>query len=88
MNLHVLQISLTLVFTIAVSGNLSSYLQHASKNFHWHYNFHLVSYASTTIIMYVCLVPIILWSLLKWSIKSAEELDADTTADVEGVRFL
>lgn len=60
-------ISVTLVFTIAISGNVANYLQHANTNYHWKYNFHLVSYAATAICIYVTVVPAALWGLLKWS---------------------
>ncbi|KAK5643974.1 hypothetical protein RI129_007819 [Pyrocoelia pectoralis] len=57
-------ISMTLIFTIAISGNVASYLQHANEQYHWKYNFHLVSYVSTTIVFYVSVIPLILWGLL------------------------
>ncbi|CAK1542772.1 unnamed protein product [Leptosia nina] len=60
-------ISVTLIFTIAVSGNIASYLQNANKTIHWKYDFHLVSYASTAIFCYVWLVPLALWAALKWT---------------------
>lgn len=60
-------IAVTLIFTIAISGNVANYLQHASQPHHWKYDFHLVSYAATAIFLYVTLVPITLWGLLKWS---------------------
>lgn len=68
-------IAVTLIFTIAVSGNLANYLQHANKDFHWHYNFHLVSSASICIMMYICLTPLIIWSVLKYSVTLAESAE-------------
>ncbi|KAB0800141.1 hypothetical protein PPYR_08021 [Photinus pyralis] len=65
-------ISMTLIFTIAISGNVASYLQHANEQYHWKYNFHLVSYASTAIVIYVSIIPLVLWGLLKWTIESSE----------------
>lgn len=63
-----LWISITLVFTIAISGNIANCLQHANNpQYHWKYNFHLVSYAATTIYAYIIIVPLALWGLLKWS---------------------
>nr|XP_023030103.1 protein YIPF1 isoform X2 [Leptinotarsa decemlineata] len=72
-------ISVTLVFTIAISSNIANYLQHANETYHWRYDFHLVSYAATTIFLYVTLVPSILWGLLKWSMQvhNIEGLDED-----------
>ncbi|CAH2055958.1 unnamed protein product, partial [Iphiclides podalirius] len=60
-------ISVTLIFTIAVSGNIANYLQSANKAVHWRYDFHLVSYAATAIVCYVWLVPLALWTALKWT---------------------
>lgn len=54
------------IFSIAISGNLANYLQEASRHFVWRYNFHLVSIAATSIITYVCLMPIGLWAAFKW----------------------
>lgn len=62
-------ISVTLIFTIAISGNIADYFQHANEKHHWKYDFHLVSYAASTIFLYVTLIPSILWGLLKWSIQ-------------------
>jgi len=60
-------ISVTLIFTIAISGNVANYLQHANAQYHWKYDFHLVSYAATAIILYISLIPLLFWILLKWS---------------------
>jgi hypothetical protein len=60
-------ICVTLVFTIAISGNLANYLQAATtRNYHWRYDFHAVTYAATAIFTYAWLVPIALWGVLKW----------------------
>ncbi|PSN35932.1 Protein YIPF1 [Blattella germanica] len=58
-------ICVTLVFTIAISGNLANYLQ-SKGNYHWRYDFHAVTYAATAIFSYAWLVPIALWGILKW----------------------
>lgn len=71
-------ISLTLVFTIAIAGNIANYLQYANEKYHWKYDFHLVSYAATAICLYVTLVPLSLWALLKWS---SEVTDLDGLED-------
>ncbi|CAB3225552.1 unnamed protein product [Arctia plantaginis] len=61
-------ISVTLIFTIAVSGNIASYLQNANnKSFQWRYDFHMVSIAATAIATYVWIVPLALWASLKWT---------------------
>ncbi|XP_022901523.1 protein YIPF1 [Onthophagus taurus] len=69
-------ISVTLVFTIAISGNVANYLQHANEKIHWKYDFHLVSYAATTIFLYITIIPLGLWSLLKWSMKGSSDLES------------
>ncbi|XP_056648460.1 protein YIPF1 [Diorhabda sublineata] len=70
-------ISVTLIFTIAIGGNIANYLQHANSPYHWRYDFHLVSYSATAIFLYVTLVPFLLWALLKWSVhvQDVEGLD-------------
>lgn len=74
-------ISVTLIFTIAISGNVANYLQHANTKYHWKYDFHLVSYAATAIFAYVTLVPSILWGLLKWSsqVNDVQGLEEDAS---------
>ncbi|GFG28349.1 hypothetical protein Cfor_07763 [Coptotermes formosanus] len=60
-------ICVTLVFTIAISGNLANYLQVAgTRSYHWRYDFHVVTYAATAIFSYAWLVPVALWGVLKW----------------------
>ncbi|GAB0090501.1 Protein YIPF [Sergentomyia squamirostris] len=82
-------IVITLIFSIAISGNVSNYLQHANLNYHWHYNFHLVSYAATAIIIYACLVPLALWACFKWSLKPTNpDLETDTSHYTPGLLTL
>ncbi|CAK1589347.1 unnamed protein product [Parnassius mnemosyne] len=71
-------ISVTLIFTIAVSGNIANYLQNANKAVHWRYDFHLVSYAATAILGYVWLVPLALWAALKWTIVPEGQDEIET----------
>ncbi|XP_055532777.1 protein YIPF1 [Wyeomyia smithii] len=68
-------IVITLIFTIAISGNMASYLQNTG-NHHWRYNFHLVSVSATVIILYTSLVPFALWALLRWSVRT-DDLDIE-----------
>ncbi|XP_030567499.1 protein YIPF1 [Drosophila novamexicana] len=72
-------ITVTLIFSIAISGNLASYLQQANDSYHWHYNFHLVSYAATCIFLYANILPAVLWALFKYSLKPVDEADAVET---------
>ncbi|XP_039747758.1 protein YIPF2 isoform X2 [Pararge aegeria] len=73
-------ISVTLIFTIAVSGNIANYLQSANKAVHWRYNYHLVSYAATAILCYVWLVPLALWAALKWTSTNDNQDEIETQA--------
>uniref|UniRef100_T1PJC1 Protein YIPF n=1 Tax=Musca domestica TaxID=7370 RepID=T1PJC1_MUSDO len=66
-------ITTTLIFCIAISGNIANYLQHQSDNYQWRYNFHLVSYAATCIFIYVNFLPGALWALFKYSLKPLQE---------------
>ncbi|KAK6179476.1 hypothetical protein SNE40_011827 [Patella caerulea] len=59
-------ICMTLVFTIAIAGNLANYLQSASTQYEWKYDFHKVSYAATAIFSYWWLIPLALYGLLWW----------------------
>lgn len=72
-------ISVTLIFTIAISGNVANYLQHVNSKYLWKYDFHLVSYAATAIFIYITVIPSVLWGLLKWSIQvgNVEGLEED-----------
>ncbi|XP_055697838.1 protein YIPF1, partial [Phlebotomus papatasi] len=82
-------IVITLIFSIAISGNIANYLQNSNSNYHWHYNFHLVSYAATAIIIYACLVPLAPWAAFKWSLKPVNaDLETDTTSYTPGLLAL
>ncbi|XP_034101236.1 protein YIPF1 [Drosophila albomicans] len=72
-------ITITLIFSIAISGNIASYLQLADDSYQWHYNFHLVSYAATCIFLYANILPAILWALFKYSLKPVDQADAIET---------
>ncbi|KAL4702135.1 hypothetical protein ACJJTC_019411 [Scirpophaga incertulas] len=73
-------ISVTLIFTIAVSGNIASYLQNTNNAVEWRYNFHIVSIAATAILCYVWLVPLALWAALKWTIAPDGQNEIETQA--------
>lgn len=76
------------VFFIAISGNVANYLQHTDK-FQWRYNFHLVSIAATTIVMYVCFVPLGLWAAFKWFVQPSDpDLDIEVFASLFTILFL
>ncbi|KAM9004440.1 protein YIPF1 [Sarcophilus harrisii] len=57
----------TLVFAIAISGNLSNFFIHlGDKTFHYVPEFRKVSIAATAIYAYAWLVPLGLWGFLLW----------------------
>ncbi|XP_020508475.1 protein YIPF2 [Labrus bergylta] len=60
-------ICVTLVFSVAISGNLSSFLsQMGNPEYHYRPQFHRVTIAAIIIFMYAWLVPIGLWGFLTW----------------------
>ncbi|RVE52292.1 hypothetical protein evm_003082 [Chilo suppressalis] len=73
-------IAVTLIFTIAVSGNIASYLQNTNKLLEWRYDFHIVSIAATAIVCYIWLVPLALWAALKWTIVPDDQDEIETQA--------
>ncbi|XP_069460354.1 protein YIPF2 [Ambystoma mexicanum] len=57
----------TLVFTVAISGNLANFLKnHGDSSYHYSPQFHRVSIAGIVIYSYAWLVPLGLWGFLKW----------------------
>ncbi|KAL7648055.1 UNVERIFIED_CONTAM: hypothetical protein RMT77_001672 [Armadillidium vulgare] len=58
-------ICVTLVFSTAISGNLSNYLQSKNPD-RWKYDFHLVTLATSCIFTYAMFVPILIWGVLIW----------------------
>ncbi|XP_058804273.1 protein YIPF1 isoform X2 [Phymastichus coffea] len=69
-------VCITLIFTIAINGNLVNYFQSArTGNYHWKYEFHIVSSAATCIFLYAWLFPLLLWLALKWFKPQEENID-------------
>lgn len=61
-------ICMTLVFAIGISGNIANYFQSAKTHeFHWKYDFDLVTQAATCIFLYAWLLPLVIWASIKWS---------------------
>ncbi|XP_046843401.1 protein YIPF1-like [Xenia sp. Carnegie-2017] len=58
-------ICVTLVVTIAITGNLASYLVHVGEH-KWSYNFHKITLAAVAVFGYAWLVPIFVWAVLTW----------------------
>nr|CAG4648208.1 EOG090X0CJ3 [Moina brachiata]SVE93235.1 EOG090X0CJ3 [Moina brachiata] len=59
-------VCVTLVFCIAIMGNISDYLQSGGEGQHWRYDFRKVSISATSIFIYALLVPFFLWGFLWW----------------------
>eukprot|EP00092_Neocalanus_flemingeri_P000510 GFUD01000541.1.p1 GENE.GFUD01000541.1~~GFUD01000541.1.p1 ORF type:complete len:411 (-),score=130.38 GFUD01000541.1:111-1343(-) len=63
-------ICVTLVFSIAISGNLADFLQKSvdqDQSVKWHYDFHKVTLAATAVFSYAGLLPAGLYGFLWWS---------------------
>uniref|UniRef100_H2MZ96 Protein YIPF n=1 Tax=Oryzias latipes TaxID=8090 RepID=H2MZ96_ORYLA len=60
-------ICVTLVFSMAISGNVSTFLsQTGNPEYHYRPQFHRVTIAAAVIFMYAWLVPVALWAFLTW----------------------
>lgn len=60
-------VCVTLIITIAISGNVANYLQAAATHkYHWKYDFHAVSTSATAIFSYAWLLPVLVWGYLKY----------------------
>ncbi|KAA0705608.1 Protein YIPF2 YIP1 family member 2 [Triplophysa tibetana] len=60
-------ICVTLVFSVAIMGNLSTFLsQRVDPDFHYRPQFHRVSIAAVTVFLYAWLVPLGVWGFLTW----------------------
>eukprot|EP00112_Aurelia_sp_Birch-Aquarium-sp1_P026010 Seg897.1 transcript_id=Seg897.1/GoldUCD/mRNA.D3Y31 product="Protein YIPF1" protein_id=Seg897.1/GoldUCD/D3Y31 len=55
----------TLVFTIAISGNLASYFSSEGVT-EWVYDFHKVTFAAVVIYGYAWMIPSAIWGFLTW----------------------
>ncbi|RWS15999.1 hypothetical protein B4U79_15411 [Dinothrombium tinctorium] len=54
-------INVTLIFTIAIFGNISDYLRSEGEADVWHYDFHKLGLAASTVFTYTVCVPLFLW---------------------------
>ncbi|XP_056609867.1 protein YIPF2 isoform X2 [Triplophysa dalaica] len=60
-------ICVTLVFSVAIMGNLSTFLNNkGDPGFHYRPQFHRVSIAAVTVFLYAWLVPLGVWGFLTW----------------------
>jgi len=67
-------ISVTLIFSVAIAGNVASYFQ-MTKDSHWHYDFHKVTVSAAVVFLYVTLVPSGIFAIL-WSGNTSTEASA------------
>ena len=58
-------ISTTLVFSMAMTGNLASYFATIDKGL-WTYNFNQLTLAGSVIYAYATLLPLLVWVLLRY----------------------
>lgn len=70
-------ISTTLIFSMAMTGNLASYISFTPTAAHpkWTYNFNQLSLASSVIYSYVTLLPLLFWLLLRYYEASKKLVD-------------
>lgn len=60
-------ICVTLVFSVAIMGNLSTFLsEKGNPEYHYRPQFHRVSIAAVTVFLYAWLVPLGVWGFLTW----------------------
>nr|CAG4638707.1 EOG090X0CJ3 [Cyclestheria hislopi] len=64
----------TLVFCIAIMGNIADYLQSGGEGKHWRYDFRKVSISASTIFSYALILPLMLWMFMWWRKKQGEQI--------------
>nr|CAG4642004.1 EOG090X0CJ3 [Eurycercus lamellatus] len=70
-------VCVTLVFCIAIMGNVADYMQSGGEGQHWRYDFRKVSISASTVFSYALLVPLILWAFLWWRRKQIQTQEED-----------
>nr|SVE73792.1 EOG090X0CJ3 [Daphnia atkinsoni] len=68
-----LWICVTLVFCVAIMGNIADYLHSGGEGQHWRYDFRKVSISASTIFSYALLLPLVLWLILWWRRKEGDQ---------------
>lgn len=63
-----LWIATTLIFSMAITGNLASFFafKPTAANPHWTYNFNQLTLAGSVVYSYVTLLPLLIWLLLRY----------------------
>ena len=70
-------ISTTLIFAMAMTGNLASYISFVATPQHpkWTYNFNQLTLAGSVVYSYVTLLPLLFWMLLRYYEASKKLVD-------------
>uniref|UniRef100_H3CCP4 Protein YIPF n=1 Tax=Tetraodon nigroviridis TaxID=99883 RepID=H3CCP4_TETNG len=68
-------ICVTLVFSVAIGGNLSTFLrERGNPSYHYRPQFHRVTIAAVVIFLYAWLVPFCLWGFLTWRQRAERQI--------------
>jgi len=67
-------VCVTLIFCIAIMGNIADYLHSGGEGQHWRYDFRKVSISATSIFSYALLLPLFLWIFLWWRKNKGDQL--------------
>lgn len=65
-------ISTTLIFTIAIAGNIISFFHNFGTAYNWQTDFHKVTSSAAAIFAYCWLVPLILYVIIRWRKNRAD----------------
>ncbi|TSK87487.1 ATP-dependent Clp protease proteolytic subunit, mitochondrial [Bagarius yarrelli] len=72
-------ICVSLVFSVAISGNLSTFLsQMGDPQHHYRPQFHRVTIAALAVFLYAWLVPLGVWGFMTWRQRTARQMSAYT----------
>ncbi|KAK1799164.1 hypothetical protein P4O66_007411 [Electrophorus voltai] len=70
-------ICVTLVFSVAISGNLSTFLsQMGDPHYHYRPQFHRVTIAALAVFLYAWLVPLGVWGFMTWRRSTERQTSA------------
>ncbi|XP_060757312.1 protein YIPF2 [Neoarius graeffei] len=70
-------ICVSLVFSVAISGNLSTFLsQMGDPHYHYRPQFHRVTIAAVAVFLYAWLVPLGVWGFMTWRQSTARQMSA------------
>ncbi|XP_053504691.1 protein YIPF2 isoform X1 [Ictalurus furcatus] len=70
-------ICVSLVFSVAISGNLSTFLtQKGDPQYHYRPQFHTVTIAAVAVFLYAWLVPLGVWGFMTWRQSASRQMSA------------